>query len=109
MSIDDLLETLPGSMERSPTNLACVGVLLIVLYLIVRWFNTRPLANIQGPPRPSWTFGELNPAVTVCRTQLQTVGNIVELQHQADAGELEFKWISQYGEACKIAGPFGVR
>ena len=109
MSIDGLLETLPG-ITGSPTKFACFGVLLIVLYLVVsKWSNTRTLANIQGPPRPSWTFGELNPAVTVCRAHLQTIGNIVDLQHQPDAGELESKWISQYGEACKIAGPFGVR
>lgn len=33
----------------------------------------------------------------------------MELQHQEDAGELEYEWISQYGEACKISGAFGVR
>ncbi|KIM36515.1 hypothetical protein M413DRAFT_449068 [Hebeloma cylindrosporum] len=75
----------------STINLASVGGLLIVLYLAVsKWFSPRPLTNIRGPPRPSSIFG-----------------NVVELQHQPDAGELEFEWISQYGEACKIAGPFG--
>jgi hypothetical protein len=71
MFIDDMLETIPGIMG-SPTNFACFGVLLIVLYLVVsEWFNVRPLANIRGPPRPSWTFGKLNPALTAGRAHLQ--------------------------------------
>ncbi|KAF8959165.1 cytochrome P450 [Flammula alnicola] len=72
-------------------NVALFGVCSAVLYLVIRrWFKFRPLSNIQGPLSPSFVFGHL-----------------IDLQHQEDAGELEHKWVSQYGEACKIAGSFG--
>ncbi|KAF8900292.1 cytochrome P450 [Gymnopilus junonius] len=80
-------------MEPLSENLDIVlaaSCFLVVCWLLFKRLSFSPLANLRGPPSSSLIFG-----------------NVMELQHQEDAGELEYKWISQYGEACKISGAFG--
>ncbi|KJA15630.1 hypothetical protein HYPSUDRAFT_194030 [Hypholoma sublateritium FD-334 SS-4] len=80
-----------GSMTLNLNIPLLIGFCCLFLYLVARrLFKARPLAYIQGPTSPSFVFG-----------------NNVELQHQDDAGELEYNWIAQYGAACKISGSFG--
>lgn len=74
MLANDMLENFTGVMG-SPTNLACAGVLLVVLYLFLsKWLKARPLANLRGPPSASWTFGGSNSTLTAtwnsCKLQV---------------------------------------
>lgn len=93
-------------------NIPLIGLCCLLLYLVARrLFKARPLAYIQGPPSSSFVFGRSYTRIASWgeSSDQSLTGNNVDLQHQDDAGELEYNWIAQYGEACKISGSFGVR
>ncbi|KAI8980581.1 cytochrome P450 [Trametes punicea] len=64
---------------------------LLSLLAFVRHLNKkRPLKVIQGPPSPSFL-----------------VGHLEDLYHQKEAGELEKKWLEEYGSVWRIKGCLG--
>jgi hypothetical protein len=41
-------------------------------------------------------------------SDVDLAGHLVEIAHQKDVGELDFKWVKEYGKIAKIADCFGV-
>lgn len=37
------------------------------------------------------------------------IGNSIELRHQREVGELEFKWFKEYGNVFRVQTCYGVR
>lgn len=98
----------PITME--PLLLATVLSFLAIVVAVLRRRRYRSLDHIRGPPTPSWLHGmhpSLAPrdgALTPCRA-----GHDIELSRQSEAGELDFRWLKEYGATWRIGGHFGVR
>ncbi|KAK0475531.1 cytochrome P450 [Armillaria novae-zelandiae] len=63
--------------------------LLSAMYLVYKRLKRVSIANVPGPQWKSWVYGNL-PELFKCQ-----------------AGEMDFKWQSQYGDIVRIRAPFG--
>ncbi|KAI0745004.1 cytochrome P450 [Earliella scabrosa] len=75
----------------SPPLAALVAVsLLVTIYRVLRGRPSAAIRRLRGPPSPSVLLGHER-----------------ALSIQAEAGELESKWLHEYGPTWRIAGYFG--
>ena len=91
--------------------LACTALLLLVL--IRRAFCRRTLGNLRGPASVSVLFGQFpHPLLIPSHTCLMLTvmsGNEHQIFHQKEVGELDFRWIGEFGLTWRVRGYFGAR
>ncbi|KAI0721329.1 cytochrome P450 [Cerioporus squamosus] len=65
---------------------------LAIFVAAVRRHRSRSLDNIRGPPSPSWLHG-----------------HAIALTRQQEVGELDFKWMKEYGATWRIGSHLGTQ
>lgn len=75
--------------------------------LIILFRRRRSLRQLRGPPSPFllgvFSFQQYFYGIDV------PLGNIREIPYQENVGDLDFRWVNEYGTAWRIGGTFGVR
>ena len=98
-------------MALSPPTLA-IGVLFVVALLrVVRWYlsaNTHPITHIRGPPVKSALMGAYMVSTYSHCIADQLQGNLRELWYQESVGDLDFKYVKEYGTVWRMQHIFGV-
>ncbi|KIY63092.1 hypothetical protein CYLTODRAFT_426399 [Cylindrobasidium torrendii FP15055 ss-10] len=72
------------------TIIATVGLLLLWSISTAARRHRSMVAQIRGPPSPSWV-----------------VGHEQSFRNQDQVGDLEFQWVREYGAAFRLKGVFG--
>ncbi|KAK0229096.1 cytochrome P450 [Armillaria nabsnona] len=85
--------------------------LLSVLILTRTYYkrNLKCIRKIRGPPRPSLLLGSSHPLHISLSTfmLIEGIGHEWIMRNQENFGELEMKWIQEYGAVFRIGGCFG--
>ncbi|TFY82541.1 hypothetical protein EWM64_g1476 [Hericium alpestre] len=66
------------------------AVVLVLRYVFIRLFRPSTVKDLRGPPSPSFW-----------------IGNEQDIRYQDQVGDVEFKWMHDYGNAWRIAGNLG--
>lgn len=109
---DTLLQTLQTSpnlhsmLTLSTAALLAAGLVVLLLRLFQ---HRRSLRQIQGPPRLFSLLGECIFTGNIADADsIPGSGHEVHMSRQDEVGDLEFKWLRQYGPTWRIQGAFGV-
>ena len=81
---------------------------LILLSLLALYRRRRSLRHLRGPPSP-FLFGTYMDGLGCFSRSLSASGNIHQIPYQENVGDLDFKWVNEYGTAMRVGGTFGVR
>lgn len=82
-----------------------IAAALVTLVLIFR--RRRSLRQLRGPPS-SFFFGM--PLFIMISAKLRVLlGNIRDFPYQENVGDLDFRWVREYGTTWRIGGILGVR
>ena len=96
-------------MALSPPALA-IGALFVVA-LLFRWYlsaNTHPITHIRGPPVKSTLVGAYRVSDYSHCIADPLQGNVRELLYQESVGDLDFKFVKEYGTVWRMQHTFGV-
>lgn len=72
--------------------------------------NKHSLNDIRGPPRSSWLFGTrlLSWLYLPYLNAAYISGNIKDFFYQDNVGDMDFKFLQEYGAVWRMFQPFGV-
>ena len=90
---------------------ALVTCATVLVYMVFRWHRKRSaIRDVPGPANPSWIFG-----TSLGRsTRLLSPADRKHLQGhqwylQSGAGEVEKRFLENFGNVVRLNGPLGVR
>ena len=91
------------------SNYLSLFALAAVTGLLARWYywyTHNSIRNLRGPPSKTWLLGMLSEHLETVSHAL--LGNIRDYFYQESVGDLDFKYINEYGTAWRQTGPLGV-
>lgn len=84
-----------------------------VVFVFARWYQWlkhNSIKHIRGPAVKSKLIGKSNRMSVGLEVLIRRFeGNTRDIGHQQSVGDLDFKWIREYGPTWRLHGPLGVR
>lgn len=87
-----------------------VFVLATIVYVILYRRRTHYVKRIRGPPGSFWrgTYPRLCTAMQIYSQILLLIGNVRNFSYQENVGDLDFKYVKEYGLVYCLGAPLGV-
>lgn len=98
-------------MDSTTLSIAvAASALVVLLRSYYRWLTHHSIRHIRGPAAGSQLLGT-GYMVPFCQYLLISMraGNIRDIAYQENVGDLDWKWMNEYGTAWRLRGALGVR
>lgn len=89
--------------------LAAAAVISIFVRRYYRWLTFNSIKYVRGPPANSLTGMQFSLSAFLFTVNPFCTGHLRDVALQESVGDLDFKWMKEYGTAWRLKGPLGVR